>query len=274
MLDGLFNKLSTPLDLHYYFSYMVEEKDGQLMLHLSSHRGLSDQIVKDIEWIDFGQALCGWVAQSQRPILLNEVQHSSDPSAAMARSLGITSYVGHPLIVQGKLLGTLSFASRTRPRFTPEEIELMQSTCDQVAVALDRANLTLSLQRQTDQLTEANRIKDEFLAVLSHELRTPLNPVLGWTQLLRSRKFDAAATDRALETIERNTKIQIRLIDDLLDLSRILKGKLTLNVTAVNFGRTILEALETMRLAAEAKTCKSQSMGKSKFLKIRFGGGR
>lgn len=100
----------------------------------------------------------------------------------------------------------------------------------------------------------ANRIKDEFLAVLSHELRSPLNPILGWTKLLRSRQFDPQATDHALETIERNATLQAELIEDLLDVSRILQGKLSLNVAPVDLVETIQSALETVRLAAEAKS--------------------
>ncbi|MGI8502438.1 MAG: PAS domain S-box protein [Hassallia sp.] len=100
----------------------------------------------------------------------------------------------------------------------------------------------------------ANRIKDEFLAVLSHELRTPLNPILGWAKLLRKRKFDQTATDKALETIERNAKLQAQLIEDLLDVSRILRGKLSLNVCPVNLATTIESAIETVRLSAQAKS--------------------
>ena len=148
----------------------------------------------------------------------------------------------------------LSFASRSRTQFSLEEVELMQAMADQVAIAIDRSTLLQSLQNRSEQLAESNRIKDEFLAVLSHELRTPLNPILGWTQLLRNRKFDQAALDRALDIIERNAKIQIHLIDDLLDVSRILKGKLSLNYAPVDLKRVIEDAIETTRLAAEAKS--------------------
>ncbi|MBW4499368.1 MAG: PAS domain S-box protein [Scytonema hyalinum WJT4-NPBG1] len=105
----------------------------------------------------------------------------------------------------------------------------------------------------------ANRVKDEFLAVLSHELRTPLNPILGWSQLLQNRKLDEKRTSYALETIERNAKLQVQLIDDLLDVSRILQGKLSLNVTPVNLTTTITAALETVRLAAQAKSIQIQT---------------
>ncbi|MCC3408533.1 MAG: PAS domain-containing protein [Microcoleus sp. PH2017_10_PVI_O_A] len=99
----------------------------------------------------------------------------------------------------------------------------------------------------------ANRIKDEFLAVLSHELRSPLNPILGWSQLLRGGKLSAAKTAQAYETIERNARLQSQLIEDLLDVSRILQGKLRLNVAPVNVATIILSALDTVQLAAEAK---------------------
>jgi signal transduction histidine kinase len=108
-------------------------------------------------------------------------------------------------------------------------------------------------RQQAQELAEANQLKDEFLAVLSHELRTPLNPILGWVKLLRKGNLDADRMDYALETIERNARLQTQLIEDLLDISRILRGKLHLNLAPVDPVQTIESALETVRLAAEAK---------------------
>jgi CheY-like chemotaxis protein len=135
----------------------------------------------------------------------------------------------------------------------------MLALAQQCAQAIARAHLYEAEQRARTAAEEANRIKDEFLAVLSHELRSPLNPILGWTSLLRSRKLDQKATDRALETIERNAKLQTQLIEDLLDVSRILRGKLVLNVAPVNLVTTIEAALETVQLAAQAKTIQIQT---------------
>lgn len=120
--------------------------------------------------------------------------------------------------------------------------------------------LMVSLQQQTEQAQQANRIKDEFLAVLSHELRSPLNPILGWVRILQTRQQDAAKTQYALETIERNAKLQAQLIEDLLDVSRILQGKLSLNKVPVALNFTIKAALETVRLAAEAKSIQIQTI--------------
>jgi signal transduction histidine kinase len=99
----------------------------------------------------------------------------------------------------------------------------------------------------------ASRMKDEFLATLSHELRTPLNAMLGWTQILRTRKLDEAKAARALETIDRNTKSLSQLIEDVLDVSRIITGKLHLNVRPVELVPVIEAALETVLPAANAK---------------------
>ncbi|KAF3883744.1 MULTISPECIES: hybrid sensor histidine kinase/response regulator [Nostocales] len=119
----------------------------------------------------------------------------------------------------------------------------------------DRLNrLMVSLQQQTEQAQQANRIKDEFLAVLSHELRSPLNPILGWAKILQTSQQDVAKTQYALATIERNAKLQAQLIEDLLDVSRILQGKLSLNKVPVGLTFIIKAALETVRLAAEAKS--------------------
>ncbi|QIR39935.1 PAS domain-containing hybrid sensor histidine kinase/response regulator [Tolypothrix sp. PCC 7910] len=109
-------------------------------------------------------------------------------------------------------------------------------------------------QRSQEAAEAANRIKDEFLAIVSHELRSPLNPILGWAKLLKKRNLNEITTLRAVETIERNAELQAQLIDDLLDISRILRGKLGLNLETVNLAATIEAALDTVRLAAEAKS--------------------
>ena len=109
------------------------------------------------------------------------------------------------------------------------------------------------LRQQAEDLTKANQLKDEFLAAVSHELRTPLNPILGWSQLLSSGRLDEEKTATAITTIERNAKLQSQLIDDLLDVSQILRGKLNLNQIPLNLESVIRVAIATVELAAEAK---------------------
>jgi PAS domain S-box-containing protein len=118
----------------------------------------------------------------------------------------------------------------------------------------ERDRLLKQEQAARAEAERANRIKDEFLAILSHELRSPLNPILGWSQLLQVRKFNAAKTAEGLATIERNAKLQTQLIDDLLDVAKILRGKLSMNVAPVNLVFVIESAIETVRAAAVAKS--------------------
>lgn len=116
-----------------------------------------------------------------------------------------------------------------------------------------RSQLLVQEQRAREAAETANRLKDEFLAVLSHELRSPLNPILGWSRLLQGGKLNPTRQAEALATIERNAKLLSQLIEDLLDISRIMQGKLTLTTSPVNLKSAIAAALETVRLAAEAK---------------------
>lgn len=127
---------------------------------------------------------------------------------------------------------------------------------ESVAFILDltiRKRLEIELHDRAQELAQANRIKDEFLGTLSHELRTPLNAMLGWAQLLRHRKFDEKTTVKALETIDRNTRSLATLIEDLLDVSQIITGKLSLNLRYIDLISTIEAAIYTLAPAIAAK---------------------
>jgi PAS domain S-box-containing protein len=117
----------------------------------------------------------------------------------------------------------------------------------------DRKQAELALRQTVDDLAQANRLKDEFLAALSHELRTPLSPILGWTILMRSQQFTPDQTAQALDTIERNVRQQIRLVDDLLDISGAIQGKLNLTLRPVNLALTLQSAINTVQFAAQTK---------------------
>ncbi|MEH1944693.1 MAG: response regulator [Nostoc sp.] len=139
-------------------------------------------------------------------------------------------------------------------------IAMLTDITDRKRTESERDRLLQLEKRAREEAEAANQIKDEFLAVLSHELRSPLNPILGWAKLLQMRKFEEIPLKKALETIERNAKLQAQLIEDLLDVSRILQGKLNLNMMPVNLASTIEAAMETVHLAAEAKTIQIETM--------------
>lgn len=118
----------------------------------------------------------------------------------------------------------------------------------------ERKQLEAKLRQQTEELIQANQLKDDFLAIVSHELRTPLNPILGWSQLLEAGQLDSKQVERGLQIIKRNAKLQSRLIEDLLDVSRILRDKLSLKLTPINLEHVVNSTWETVKLAAEAKS--------------------
>jgi signal transduction histidine kinase/CheY-like chemotaxis protein len=142
-------------------------------------------------------------------------------------------------------------------------VELEQRVQERTA-QLEASNRTKDELLMREQMIRAeaeaaNRAKDEFLSILSHELRTPLNAILGWSAMLRQRTLSEEKVLRALETIERNAKSQAQLIEDILDISRIITGKLRLQVRPVNLVSVIESAIESVRLAAEAKSISLQS---------------
>ncbi len=139
--------------------------------------------------------------------------------------------------------------------------KVMRDTTAQRQAALEREDLLRKELVARTQAEQANRMKDEFLAVVSHELRTPLNAILGWATLLASEQLDKERAGRAVETIERNAKAQAQLVADLLDVSRIVTGKLQLDVSPVSIQQVLDAAIESVHHAAVAKTIDVSTRG-------------
>ncbi|MHC5862583.1 PAS domain-containing hybrid sensor histidine kinase/response regulator [Nostoc sp.] len=257
-LASVFEKISTHLGLEVYFNYLFQE--DQQRLHLHTYGGITEDIALSAKFLELGQGVCGYAVQHRQPAMVENALSTTDPLALPVQSIGIRAYASHPLIVGNHVLGTLGLGTRQRDRFTPDELDLMQTIANQVAAALERSYLIAKLQARAEALDRSNRIKDEFLAVLSHELRTPMNPILGWSKLLQQGKLDAQKTSTAIATIERNAQLMVQLIDDLLDISRILSGKMSLSTSPIDFNAVISAALSTVRLAAEAKSIEIQTI--------------
>ena len=156
------------------------------------------------------------------------------------KQLGLRSAVVVPIPGRHCVLGVIGFASAKPSNYTATELIFAQDLARRISLALENARLYREAQ-------EANRAKDEFLATLSHELRTPLNAILGWTQILRAKRLDEVTTARAFEAIERNAKAQAELIEDMLDVSRIITGRLRLELQAVRLSEAVEAALDSVR---------------------------
>ena len=167
--------------------------------------------------------------------------------------LELKSEMTVPLMVREHKLGTIVFASAQPGRhYNIVDLAMAEELAQRAAFAIENAQLYRQAQ-------EANRIKDEFLAIVSHELRTPLNSMLGWVQIIRNRKLDEATTFKALATIERNAQLQRKLIEDILDVSRIVQGKIRLNLREVNLVLVINAAIEAIHPTSEIKDIQLES---------------
>ncbi len=162
------------------------------------------------------------------------------------RRLGTQSYMTVPLIARGGTIGAITVSSRRKNRYDTADLELAQLFARRVALALENAQLHTAA-------IEANRAKDEFLATVSHELRTPMTATLGWVRMLTIGSLDEETMQLALDSIDRSTKAQARLIEDILDVSSIISGKFRLEIGPVDLGAVIRNAIETLRPAATAK---------------------
>jgi signal transduction histidine kinase len=182
--------------------------------------------------------------------------------------LPVASYLAVPVISRsGDVHGGLFFGHPKEGVFTERTARIIEGLAAQVAIAMDNARLFESAQRargeaeraaaENEQLyrqaEESSQLKEEFLATVSHELRTPLNAILGWSRILRSGQVPENNIPKALDTIERNAHAQAQLIDDLLDVSRIITGKLRMDVQPADPNLFIEAAMEAVRPAADAK---------------------
>ena len=202
--------------------------------------------------LPMGVATVGLAVRERRPVTTPDVLN--DPRIALPEDIrtqieraSYRAVLAVPLLSHERVIGVLALGDRASRRFRAEEILLAQGFAEQATLALENARLYAEAR-------EANRAKDEFLATLSHELRTPLTAMLGWVRMLQSGTLDTATTTRALHVIDRNTKLQAQLIDDLLDVSRIITGKLALDLKPVDVATTVDIAIEALLPAANGKS--------------------
>jgi signal transduction histidine kinase len=198
---------------------------------------LLDVNMPDIDGLETANLIRGHRNGRQTPIIFITA-YADEMQTARGYALGAVDYIQSPVVAP---------VLRSKVQVF---VDLFKA---HAALALSNQELETRVKERTAELEQLSRLKDEFLATMSHELRTPLNAIFGWVTLLRTRRLDEPTQERALETIERNARAQKRLIEDLLDVSRIVTGKVALEILPVNPQRVVEAALETMQPAAQAK---------------------
>lgn len=238
-----------------FFYNVVDEGANSYMLYTIS--GVPREHFADFP-MPRATDLFGPTFRGEGTILIDEVKKDprygkNSPYYGMPPNhLPVTSYLAVPVVSRsGEVIGGLFFGHPDAAVFKERHARIIEGIAAQTAITMDNARLYQKAQ-------EASRTKDEFLAVVSHELRTPLNAIFGWARILRTGKLDESTYARALETIERNAKAQSQLIDDLLDVSRIITGKLRLDLRPLDPVSVIQSSLQTARPSADAKDIRLQ----------------
>lgn len=228
-------------------------------LLLKAYRNVPEEIARlmsgereESNWVDR-------LSQISQPVVVPSgwvsggMELATEICADVGRRLNCSSFMCVPLRSKGTPQGLLLSGTSYDHDFTHADIELMQGIGNQLAVALENGRLFEAERRSRKEAEAANRAKDEFLAIVSHELRTPLSAMMGWTRLLRGGKLDAQQTQSAIEAIERSGKAQGQLVNDLLDVSRMVAGKLILTLNTVDLRLILSEVIEDMQAQAAAR---------------------
>ncbi|TWI59167.1 ATP-binding protein [Halalkalibacter nanhaiisediminis] len=265
ILDTLFNSLSHYLDLDVYFNYILDEHSKKLKL--MNFQGISNETAIEIQHLDLGEAVCGTVASNRSKIIVENVQQTVDPKVALIQSLGIEAYACYPLISHNRLIGTLSFGSKQRTKFTEEELLVIEKICNQVAVTLERLFLITELKERNQELKrsnkqlliskneaeKANKAKSDFLSLMNHELRTPLHSILGFAQVLtinEQNPLNSFQKDKVNKILEASRHL-LTLINDILDLVRFETGTPLLNFESVDLRQIVSNSIEIIKPTAD-----------------------
>ena len=195
-------------------------------------------------------------SESRRPVFVgsfNELQEQFWRSASIAADGGYVSSATLPLLVEGTAIGVLAFNFTVPVNFDAEYQALLVSVAQHCAQALDRARLYDSAQRARAEAENANRLKDEFVSIVSHELRTPLNAMVGWTSMLQNGSLDSTTSARALQSIHDNATRQAKLIEELLDFSKLKSGRMTLDRDEIDLHDLLRGIVESIIPSVAAK---------------------
>ena len=231
-----------------------ETESGSIVMRnrAGEYRGAQDRFV-----VEPGRGAGGLVLESGRPFRSDNMAEDARITRAAAEFVeleGLVATLVVPIMVGGRVEGLLYVHRRMPKSFDDRTEAVLLQLAEYAAIAIHNMRMLAHEHQMRAEAESASRTKDEFLATLSHELRSPLQPLLNWAYLLRSPNLDPASAERALDAIERSTKTLGQLIEDLLDVSRIVTGKLRLQARPVRLPGVVRAAMEAVESAAVAKS--------------------
>jgi PAS domain S-box-containing protein len=208
-------------------------------------KGLEQEVEMGVR-IPVGAGFAGKIAATKTPVRIDDID-TADVLNPILREKGIRSLLGVPLLVEGRVIGVMHTGRFNRYQFTDDDTRLLQMVADRIALAIENARLFEEERAARREAEAASRAKDEFLTTISHELRTPLTPIIGWIHMIRNGILPDKETVHGLSVIEKNSHALKRLINDLLDMSAILSGKMRMEELPVPLEPVVREAVETVR---------------------------
>jgi PAS domain S-box-containing protein len=218
---------------------------------------------KEIDASELPPMPVNFTGPNSRAVRTNQVIISNDyqtetlghPAVLVGPDNGLRpqSSLAAPMAVMGRIVGTIEVQTYQKAAYSPEHVTAMRMAANLTAVAIENVRLLERESNARANAEESNRLKDEFLATVSHELRTPLTAILGWSRMLETGTLAPDMADRAIETIGRNARSQAQIIDDILDVSRIITGKLYLELHPIEIAPVLEAAINVVRPTAEAK---------------------
>jgi len=248
LLADLLNRVRDAMNVDTVVILLHDSEADELVAWAA--KGLEEEVDLGVR-IPIGAGFAGKIAAQKTPVILSDIERANVYNDLLRRR-GIQSLLGVPLLVEGRLLGVIHVGKFVHYQFTEDDTRLLQLVADRIALAIDNARLFEDERAARREAEAASRAKDEFLTTISHELRTPLTPVIGWIHMIRNGMLPALETDHGLEVIEKNSLILKRLINDLLDMSAILSGKMRMEELPVQLASVLREAVETVRPIAAA----------------------
>ena len=249
-ITELCTKVMLFLDCHVFFNYLVE--GDQPTLRLNTCGGVNDEQKLVLDHLPLGSAICGCAIQDGCRIITEHIQTTEDPRTEFIKSIGIRAYVCHPLMADGTAIGGLAFGTKSRDQFSAENLMLMKTVADSVAVAIRRKQNEETLLKQAEELLIADHNKNKFLSTLSHELRNPMAAIMAGLSLLDVSE-DKTQQEKAKQIIQRQMEYMCRLVDDLLDITRITRNKIVLKKEKFDLNKTAITIAEDMKALFEDK---------------------
>jgi len=253
ILRNAVQEVAQALEFDAAWIYQLEPKDGHL--HLRAHKGLDEAMALSMEVRGLDSGVSGEVMRRGRRLVFEDIQNDAQyrelTRGGKVRALGFEAASVFPIRTKDKVIGTLHIANRTKRHFGPDELQLLESIAQEIGVAAENATLfgqvqetTSELAKTNEELREATRAKSEFIAAMSHELRTPLHIIIGNSDLTRDGFFGEVNAEQkdALQKTSRNARVLLKMINDVLTLSRLDAKKMSVDISTVEIDEIIAHA--------------------------------